>query len=124
MNAASRTLQYLPRHRLTLDAWQPLTDKLSLFGSLLYVTDQTYYSRTGTLRSAELPSYVLVNTRLSYDLDKKMQLYVGIDPLPMDSRRQAVPHMLVCACAFEVTELNKKASLGLAFLFESVFRSG
>ena len=81
MNAASRTLQYLPRHRLTLDAWQPLTDKLSLFGSLLYVTDQTYYSRTGTLRSVELPSYVLVNTRLSYELDKKTQLYVGIDNL-------------------------------------------
>ena len=81
VNAESRTLQYLPRHRLTLDAWQPLTDKLSLFGSLLYVTDQTYYSRTGTLRSAELPSYVLVNTRLSYELDKKTQLYVGIDNL-------------------------------------------
>lgn len=74
--------QYTPGNMLSANATWRIRDDLRLFGSLLRVSEQFYYSRTTPLQRRELDAYTLLDTNLEYELPgRRVALYIGADNL-------------------------------------------
>lgn len=77
-------LQYRPKHRVTLETRYDFNCGFTPYASLVYVTDQYYYSRGGSLwedpEKAKLGDYTVVNVKLNQKIaHDKATLYVGAE---------------------------------------------
>jgi outer membrane cobalamin receptor len=81
-DAASSTLQYRPKQKLSLDADYRVNADWTVSGTLIHIGEQAYFARGGSSEHRELDSYELVGAKLSYQLPAQSgQVYVGVDNL-------------------------------------------
>lgn len=80
-DATSSTLQYRPKHKLTLDADYRFNNSWSLSGTLTRIGKQAYFARNSS-DHRELDSFELVSAKLGYHLPGDAgQIYIGVDNL-------------------------------------------
>lgn len=78
----SATLQYRPRHKVTLSADYRLLDNWRLSAEYQRIGGQAYFNRNDASDYRNLDSFDLVSARVSYALPRKMgSIYAGADNL-------------------------------------------
>jgi vitamin B12 transporter len=83
-------IQYVPTHKLALDAHYDIGAGFSADVFYWYFSDQYYYTRRAPFEKAELAPYGLLNAKLGFTLPAARQdfiLYIGVDNL-LDTKYQ------------------------------------
>lgn len=81
-NTEKEELQYRPEHKVTFEGQYDFDFGLSVYGSVMYLANQYYYSRTTPLQKAELDDYAVFDIKLDQVfLKKRLHIYLGVDNL-------------------------------------------